>query len=188
MLCDSVTNGDCSAYGRAINLWESEPVAERILIPQLYVPSKYPLYSIDRDLRRRCQEQVGDTGNQWNILVRIIWCWTSHPCNPSIRLQMLGDLVACSSGYHSTVMTECVQWSTYLSYIVPWTPEYTTYLLSQAFSASSFIYRLQSWSWGRPGNKIIVMRDVCKWEKLVLWNTNAPCNSFTLNPQCTAFP
>ena len=25
--------------------------------------------------------------------------------------------------------------------------------------------------WGRPGNETFVMWDVCKWEKVVLWNT-----------------
>ena len=30
--------------------------------------------------------------------------------------------------------------------------------------------------------------DVCKWEKILLWNTNAPFDSLTLTQQCTAFP
>ena len=99
-------------------------------------------------------------------------CWISPSSSTSSRLQMLWDLVACSSSYHFTVMTQSVynepMISTYPSYIASQTPTFDIYHSLFPRHSSPVGY---SWRWGRPGNETIVMWDVCKWEKVVLWNT-----------------
>ena len=99
------------------------PIAERILIPQLYALNKYPC-TVNRDLRRQSQYVTKLDTQETNGIIPNIepssLTWSS-----SNYLQKLWDLVACSSSYHSTVRTQSVynkhKISTYQSYIAPQT-------------------------------------------------------------------
>ena len=138
---------------------------------------------IDHDVRRQWQDvnklEMQET-NGIDLLKYLFVprCWispSSLTCNFSSCLQMLWDLVACTSSYHFTVMTQSVynepMISTYPSYIASQTPAFD--ILHSLFPRCSFTYSFTgySWRWGRPGNETLVMWDVCKWEKIVLWNT-----------------
>ena len=127
----------------------------------------------------------GDSAKMWiswrhRKPTEYIWCWLATPQAPS-KL-MLWDLVACSSSNNDT---ECVQWNPRSAYtIAPQTPAYIWYpskLLPQASSTYSFTG--YSWRWGRPENETIVMWDVCKWDKVVLWNTKATVNEIHVSGQ-----
>ena len=85
------------------------PIAERILFPQLYVLSKYQC-TIDRgwgDSAKMCISWRHRKPTEYICSYKDVEP-SSSTCNRSSHLQMLWDLVACSSSYHFTVMTQSV--------------------------------------------------------------------------------
>ena len=80
-------------------------IAERILIPQLYGLSKYPLY---RHALEETVPKCGVTGNQWNILVRTKLL-NPHPWLATLQANCLETkFVAYSCSYYPTVTTQSV--------------------------------------------------------------------------------
>ena len=67
-------------------------IAEIILIPQLYVLSKYQLKTLEETVRR-CKESQETNGMIYSCSYEDIELSSS----PSGYLQILGDLAACSS-------------------------------------------------------------------------------------------
>ena len=148
------------------------------------MPSANFLYRHLRGTVLGCK-QVGVTGKP----LEYTCVEPSSTSSPSGHLQMLEDLVSYSGSYipfYSRVCTTNPRWAHSQTIMLHehW-HKFDTLASSQSFSTSFTGY---SWRWGRSGNETIVMWDVCKWEKVVVWNSNVPCNSLTLAPQCTAFP